>query len=30
MEETAAGTRPHIFKPFSLPDLKWVLEDAAL
>jgi DNA-binding response OmpR family regulator len=30
MREAAAGTRPYIFKPFSLSDLKRVLEDAAV
>ena len=30
MKDAAAGTRPYIFKPFSLSDLKRVLKDAAL
>jgi len=28
MRNAAAGARPHIYKPFSLADLKRVLEDA--
>jgi DNA-binding response OmpR family regulator len=30
MKEVAAGTLPYIFKPFSLAELKGVLEGAAL
>jgi DNA-binding response OmpR family regulator len=30
MKEAGAGTRPYIFKPFTLAALKGVLEDAAL